>query len=72
MELECVISNQMKDYTTSIYSAKFQDHITNSEMARACVLDTSPRNSKYVWSGLFHIVQGAKARGFIQKIGHFN
>ena len=30
MELECIISNQMKDYRL-IHSVKFQDHITNTE-----------------------------------------
>ena len=50
MELDCVISNQMKDYRL-IHSVKFQDHITNtlnSEMACACMMDTSPRH--YVWT----------------------
>ena len=50
MELDCIISNQMKDYRL-IHSVKFQDHITNtlnSEMACACMMDTSPRH--YVWT----------------------
>ena len=50
MELDCIISNQMKDYRL-IHSDKFQDHITNtlnSEMACACMMDTSARH--YVWT----------------------
>ena len=65
MELECVISNQMKDYRC-IHRVKFQDHITNNEMARACIMDTCPR--KYVWTGLFHIVLGSKVDLF-RKLG---
>ena len=53
LELECIISDQTKD-NRLIHSVKFQDHITISEMAHACIMDTSPR--KYVWTGLFHIV----------------
>ena len=37
MELDCVISNQMKDYRL-VHSVKFQDHITNRrEMASVCI-----------------------------------